>query len=80
MPSSRYDYVKYNETAAKLQEAFKNRFVALDEDLGALQEGRAKALAITKLEEAYMWLGKAIRDQQIANCGPAELQEKRKDG
>lgn len=26
--------------------------------------GRAKALAITKLEEAYMWVGKALRDEQ----------------
>jgi len=36
---------------------------------------RAKALAITKLEEVYMWIGKAIRDDQIKRNGSAELQE-----
>jgi len=41
---------------------------------------RAKALAITKLEEVYMWIGKAIRDDQIKRNGSAELQEERKDG
>lgn len=28
-----------------------------------------KSLAITKLEECYMWIGKAIRDEQIARGG-----------
>lgn len=38
---------------------------------------RAKALALTKLEEVYMWIGKAIRDDQIERNGSAELQEER---
>lgn len=42
--------------------------------------GRSKAMAVTKLEELYMWLGKAVRDDQILRNGSAELQEERKDG
>lgn len=64
---SRFDYVKYNDVAVKLSEEFKKKFVALEEDLGALEDGRAKSLVLTSLEEAYMWVGKAIRDQQIKN-------------
>jgi len=32
--------------------------------------GRYKALALTALEEAYCWIGKAIRDDQIACAHP----------
>jgi hypothetical protein len=74
---SRFDYVKYNEAAATLQAAFKQKFVELDEALGALEESRAKSLVLTKLEEAYMWVGKAIRDQQIENCNDGSPQEER---
>jgi hypothetical protein len=31
----------------------------------------------TKLEEAYMWIGKAVRDDQIERNGSAELLEER---
>jgi hypothetical protein len=40
----------------------------------------AKKNAIKSLEETYMWIGKAIRDDQLARNGSAELQEERKDG
>lgn len=45
-----------------------------------IESPRAKALALTKLEECYMWIGKGVRDDQIKRNGSAELQEKRKDG
>lgn len=38
---------------------------------------RSKALALTALEEFYMWVGKAIRDDQILRNGSAPLQEDR---
>jgi hypothetical protein len=34
-------------------------------------------VVLTKLEEAYMWIGKAIRDEQIERNSKAELQESR---
>lgn len=75
---SRYDYVKYDEAAIKLQEKFKAKFMELDEMLGALDDGRATSLVHTHLEIAYMWIGKAIRDEQVAR-GSASLQEERVD-
>lgn len=30
----------------------------------SLSSGRPKSLVMTKLEEAYMWVGKSIRDEQ----------------
>lgn len=74
---SRFDYVKYDATAALQQAAFKQQFQTIEELANGLAPGRAKALILTKLEEAYMWVGKAIRDDQIARNGSAPLQEER---
>ncbi len=78
-PSARFDYVAYDEAAATLQAAFKRAFIALEDQVEGLANGRAKALVMTKLEEAYMWVGKAIRDDQVANR-TAPLQEARSNG
>ena len=79
--TKRFDYVKYDEKALEYQDIFKHQFVLLD---GMIEQNlispRAKALVLTKLEEAFMWVGKAIRDDQIARNGSAHLQEERKDG
>ena len=34
-----------------------------------LDDSRYKALFMTELEIAYMWTGKAIRDEQVARAG-----------
>ncbi len=78
--TGRFDYVKYDMPAGMDQERFKSLCVELEANMNTLRDGRAKALALTKLEEVYMWIGKAIRDDQIARNGSAELQESRKDG
>ena len=75
--TTRFDYVKYDERAMAQQATAKTYFVGLENWLStALKDGRAKALVMTKLEEAYMWIGKAIRDEQVAER-KAELQEGR---
>lgn len=75
---TRFDYVKYDDKAQNLQESVKSQFLCVEAMLnGGISEGRAKSLALTKLEEAYMWVGKAIRDEQIKRNGSAELQETR---
>lgn len=74
---SRFDYVKYDEEALALQEICKKMFTDIAEVIGALPAGRAQALALTKLEESYMWIGKALRDGQIKRNGSAPLQEDR---
>lgn len=65
--SQRFSYVKYDDQSATKQENLKHLFEQVEElaDL-SLPEGRAKSLVMTHLEIAYMWTGKAIRDEQIA--------------
>lgn len=79
MSAGRFDYVRYDDEAQRVQTQLKGAFNNIDLMLSQLPDGRAKSLALTKLEEAYMWVGKAIRDEQVAKRG-AELQEQRKDG
>lgn len=83
---SRFDYVKYDEGAMQDQARAKElvgQVETLVESIGYAQGlvgkecARAKALVLTKLEEAYMWIGKAIRDDQIARNGSAPKQEER---
>ena len=75
---NRFDYVKYDEGAQIIQEGFKQMFMELEDKAETLLVSpRARALVLTKLEEAYMWVGKAIRDDQISRLDVAELQEER---
>jgi hypothetical protein len=69
---SRFDYVKYDGYAIAEQAAFKKAFTELEEMTSSLQSPRPKALILTKLEEAYMWVGKAIRDDQLHRDGTTE--------
>lgn len=62
---SRFDYVKYGETAQSVSQAIKEKFEELEKDIDALVNGRSKAMALTKLEESFMWVGKTLRDQQL---------------
>jgi hypothetical protein len=76
----RFDYVKYDSRATEDQARFKAQFEELEHAVTAnLKPGRASSLVLTKLEEAYMWVGKAIRDEQIVRTGEAQLQESRGD-
>lgn len=75
--SNRFDYVRYDEVAASKQTVAKGFMIAVEEFIDAhLPKGRSSSLALTKLEEVYMWMGKAIRDEQLEKRG-AELQEER---
>ena len=72
---SRFDYVKYDDGAIVEQDVAKTMVMELEAMINSFNSPRAKALAITKLEECYMWIGKAIRDDQIARNGSSALQE-----
>ena len=63
---SRFDYVKYDEQSIEMQEYFKNQCRLIEEGLSNYPDGRSKSLALTALEECYMWIGKAVRDEQTA--------------
>lgn len=51
---------------------------ALEAVINDLGPGRPQSLAMTKLEEVYMWIGKAIRDHQVEQRR-APLQEERRN-
>jgi hypothetical protein len=72
---TKFDYVKYDEQAQGQQAFFKSKFQELDQCVESLEPGRAKSLALTKLEEAYMWVGKALRDEQIKRSSSVEIQK-----
>lgn len=78
--TSRFDYVKYDELSEHSQRLFKRVYTSLEEMLETLPAGPHKDKAVAKLEESYMWVGKALRDEQIARNGYYELQEGRKNG
>ena len=66
----RFSYVRYDAERARKQEAFRAKFEELEvmaESL--LSPGRYRALFLTELEQAYMWTGKSLRDEQIAVDG-----------
>ena len=74
---NRFDYVAYDHLARSKQADLKEQFLALEQVVEKLlMPGRARALVLTNLEEAYMWCGKAVRDEQVQNRGAA-LQEDR---
>lgn len=75
--SGRFDYVRYDSESLQKQVAAKAICTTLEEFIDQkLPDSRAKSLALTKLEEVYMWIGKAIRDEQVEKRD-AELQEGR---
>lgn len=79
MPS-RFDYVKYDDVANVQQGNAKEAVGSVERMIASIGKGRAQSIALTKLEEVYMWIGKQIRDDQILRNGSASLQEERKDG
>lgn len=65
--SQRFSYVKYDELSTAKQEEFKRMFETIEQFADKnLLPSRERSLLLTALEEAYMWTGKAIRDEQIA--------------
>jgi hypothetical protein len=78
MESKTFSYVQYDNKAKADQEELKAMFEAVEDFVVKhLNNGRAKSLVMTKLEEAYMWTGKSIRDDQIArNVNTAHVAER----
>lgn len=72
--SDRFSYVAYDQERINTQAYFKEMFAEIEKKVLTLKPGRAQSLVLNKLEEAYMWIGKAIRDEQIAANGYAPEQ------
>ena len=77
--STRFDYVKYDQIATDTQLACKTACIALESVINTIGFGgaRERAIALTQLEHVYARCGRAIRDDQIARNGSAELEEGR---
>jgi len=69
--TGRFEYVAFDDQAKDDQREAKLIAVCFESFIERLPGGRAQALALTALEECYMWIGKAIRDEQIARTGTA---------
>lgn len=76
MPSR---FETYDEQAQQIQAVFKAKF----QEVETLAESyfpkpaRSKALFLTAIEEAYMWIGKQVRDDQFERNAGAKPQEER---
>jgi len=60
-----FDYVRYDEESIQKQETAKKLVTELETFIHSLGHGRPQSLSLTKVEECYMWIGKAIRDEQV---------------
>lgn len=77
--SQRFSYIKYDDHSMALQQKFRDLFESIEHLTTLLPNTRHSALVFTRLEEAYMWVGKAIRDAQIARTGTIDEQPERCD-
>lgn len=72
---SRFDSIAFDIQSEEAYEIFKKKY----EDLGSLIEmtasDRAAALALTSLEESFMWLGKSIRNWQLSRTPVKEASD-----
>lgn len=74
----RFDYVRYDDASAANQQKAKDLMQQVEAFInGDLGSGRPQSLALTHLEEVYMWIGKAIRDGQVARGVQVEDEPKR---
>lgn len=63
--STRLDYVKYDEQTIELQNKFKKLFLELESMIeNDLVLSRESQIALTKLEESWMWVGKSLKIYQ----------------
>lgn len=75
--SKRFDYVKFDDASTKKCEGFKTAMSAIEHCIEKeLKPGRAKSLALTGLEESFMWVGKAIRDEQVSKNESVHVPER----
>lgn len=67
--SGRFNYVRYDLISVHQQEKAKDLCEQLEAHIDSIKatsnDSRPISLALTALEETYMWIGKAIRDNQV---------------
>lgn len=67
---SNLDYIKYDNKSLELQALLKRLIVEVEYNIQKnLSSSREKSLALTRLEECWMWVGKSIKIDQIKRGG-----------
>ena len=61
----RFDYVEFGKKQMEDQLAIKNVCTQLEKLIEDLGDSRHTSLALTKLEECYMWVGKELKDRSL---------------
>ena len=62
---SKFDYAKFDSVSVERLAGAKALFEQAEGYLGVhLESSREKSLALTALEEAFMWVGKALNSDQ----------------
>lgn len=63
---TRFDYVHFDKSSDDSSQGSKALSKALESFIEEnLENSREKSLALTKLEECFMWIGKAIKIDQL---------------
>ena len=62
---NRFDYIEYTDKSQRLSDERKTVSTAFENLINEFPNSREKSLALTKLEECFMWCGKAIRNMQL---------------
>jgi len=65
MSSISLAYVAYDAAHQETSDTLKTFFDNVLHCVEGLRNGREKSIALTKLEESFMWCGKAIRNDQV---------------
>ncbi len=69
----RFDYINYDFLRETKQKTLKTMFEELEHYAeNNISNGRCKALFMTKLEETYMWAGKALKEELEVNLNEAK--------
>ena len=58
----RFEYTEFDAEQQKVHDRIREACELVELALEPLESSREKSLALTKLEESYMWAGKAVRD------------------
>lgn len=62
---SRFDAVQFDESSKEKYALLTHEYCKLERIVNdLLEDGRARSVVMTKLEESFMWVGKAIRNDQ----------------
>jgi hypothetical protein len=62
---SRFSHIPYDSESQIISDHLKFLFELVEKQVDELEPCREKHMIYTKLEEAFMWVGKAIKNQQI---------------